>query len=123
MQLCSSAQRDPLHIWVGKPDRAAAEKWVGEHLAQEQKYVDELLAVKGPRTIENCASSPASAAVTAKSANNGSAPEPKQIKHGSQVIADWILGYVPMLLNSAYGPALCSFRAWEASPSLIPGKR
>jgi hypothetical protein len=60
MQSHSSAQRDPLHIWVGKPDRAAAEKWVGEHLAQEQKYVDELLAVKGPRTIENCASSPAS---------------------------------------------------------------
>ena len=30
----------------------------------------------------------------------GSAPEPKQVKHGSQVIADGILGYVPMLLNS-----------------------
>jgi hypothetical protein len=40
------------------------------------------------------------AAATAKSANNGSAPEPKQVKHGSQVIADGILGYVPMLLNS-----------------------
>ena len=40
----------------GKPDRPAAEKWVGDHLAQEQKYVDELLAVKGPRTIENCVS-------------------------------------------------------------------
>jgi len=53
MQSRSFAQRDPLHIWVGKLDRAAAEKWVGEHLAQEQKYVDELLAVKSPRTIEN----------------------------------------------------------------------
>jgi hypothetical protein len=40
------------------------------------------------------------AAATAKSANDGSAPEPKQVKHGSQVIADGILGYVPMLLNS-----------------------
>jgi hypothetical protein len=39
-------------------------------------------------------------AATAKSANNGSAPEPKQVKHGSQVIADRILDYVPMLLNS-----------------------
>jgi len=47
------AQIDPLHIWVGKLDRPAAEKWVGEHLAREQKYVDELLATKNPRTIEN----------------------------------------------------------------------
>jgi thimet oligopeptidase len=53
IQSRSFAQRDPLHIWVGTLDRAAAEKWVGEHLAQEQKYVDELLAVKSPRTIEN----------------------------------------------------------------------
>jgi hypothetical protein len=40
------------------------------------------------------------AAATAKSADDGSAPEPKQVKHGSQVIAEGILGYVPMLLNS-----------------------
>jgi len=40
------------------------------------------------------------AATTAKSANDGSAPEPKQVKHGSQVITDGILGYVLMLLNS-----------------------
>ena len=49
----SVAQSDPLHIWVGKLDRPAAEKWVGEHLALEQKYVDALLAAKSPRTIEN----------------------------------------------------------------------
>jgi len=49
----SVAQSDPLHIWVGKLDRSAAEKWVGEHLALEQKYVDALLAAKSPRTIEN----------------------------------------------------------------------
>jgi thimet oligopeptidase len=49
----SLAQTDPLHIWAAKLDRASAEKWVGEHLAQEQKYLDELLAVKGPRTLDN----------------------------------------------------------------------
>ena len=49
----ASAQDDPLHIWVGKLDRPAAEKWVGAHLTQEQKYVDVLLAVKGLRTMEN----------------------------------------------------------------------
>ncbi len=49
----SFAQNDPLHIWVGKLDRGGAEKWVGEHLAKEQKDVDELVAVKGQRTIEN----------------------------------------------------------------------
>ena len=49
----TSAQTDPLHIWVGKLDRPAAEKWVNAHLAQEQKEIDALLAVKGPRTVEN----------------------------------------------------------------------
>jgi len=49
----SFAQSDPLHIWAGKLDRNAADKWVGEHLAREQKYVGELLAVKSPRTVEN----------------------------------------------------------------------
>jgi thimet oligopeptidase len=53
MRSRSFAQSDPLHIWVGKLDRAATEKWVGAHLTQEQKYVDELLAAKTPRTIEN----------------------------------------------------------------------
>jgi thimet oligopeptidase len=47
------AQNDPVHVWVGRLNAANVEKWVGGHLAQEQKYVDELLAVKGPRTIEN----------------------------------------------------------------------
>lgn len=49
----SHAQNDSLHIWVGKLDRAGTEKWVGDHLAREQKFIDELLAVKGPRTIDN----------------------------------------------------------------------
>ena len=33
-QLRTSAQSDPLHIWVGKLDRAAAEKCVGAHLTR-----------------------------------------------------------------------------------------
>jgi thimet oligopeptidase len=49
----SAAQNDPLHIWVGTMNRPSAEKWVADHLAQEQKYVDELLAAKTPRTVEN----------------------------------------------------------------------
>lgn len=53
LQSASFAQSDPLHIWVGKLDRTAAEQWVKEHLAKEQKSVDELLAAKSPRTIEN----------------------------------------------------------------------
>lgn len=47
------AQGDPIHIWAGRLDRAATEKWVGAHLAQEQEHVSEMLAAKGPRTIEN----------------------------------------------------------------------
>src|SRR5215469_10157712 len=49
----SHAQNDPLHIWVGKLDRAGAEKWVDDHMAREQKDIDEMLAVKGARTVEN----------------------------------------------------------------------
>ena len=51
--IISYAQNDPLHIWVGKLDRPGAQKWVGDHLAREQEFVDELLAVKGARTIDN----------------------------------------------------------------------
>ena len=47
------AQNDSVHVWVGKLDAANVEKWAGGHLAHEQKYVNELLAVKGTRTIEN----------------------------------------------------------------------
>lgn len=47
------AQDDPLHIWVGKLDRSGAEKWVANHLTSEQKFIDQLLAVKGARTVEN----------------------------------------------------------------------
>jgi thimet oligopeptidase len=49
----ASAQNDPLHVWAGKLDRPGAEKWVANHLSREQKFVDDLLAVKGTRTIEN----------------------------------------------------------------------
>ena len=47
------AANDPLHVWVGTLDRTSAEQWVEAHLANEQKYVAALLAVKGPRTLEN----------------------------------------------------------------------
>jgi thimet oligopeptidase len=52
-QAAGFAQHDPLHIWAGKLDRADAEKWVSDHLAREQKYIDEMVAVQGQRTVEN----------------------------------------------------------------------
>jgi thimet oligopeptidase len=48
-----NAQDDPLHIWVGKLDRAGAEKWVDAHLAREKQHIDDLVAVKGRHTIAN----------------------------------------------------------------------
>lgn len=51
----------------------------------------------------------------AKNANGGSAPEPKQVKHGSQVIANGILDYVPMFVefkgerNCDEGQSRCAF--------------
>jgi thimet oligopeptidase len=44
---------DPLHIWVGNPDAAKARGWADAHLAAAQAQVDELLAVKGVRTVVN----------------------------------------------------------------------
>ena len=44
---------DPLHAWVAATSPAALESWVDQRLAAEQADLDKLLAVKGPRTIEN----------------------------------------------------------------------
>jgi thimet oligopeptidase len=49
----AAAQTDPLHIWIGKLDAASAKSWVDAHLAKEHGYEEEILAVKGPRTLEN----------------------------------------------------------------------
>jgi thimet oligopeptidase len=44
---------DPLHIWVGNPNAAQARAWTDAHLASAQTRIETLLAVKGPRTVEN----------------------------------------------------------------------
>jgi thimet oligopeptidase len=40
-------------VWAAKPDAAAFENYVNGKIAAGQKSIDQLLAVKGPRTIEN----------------------------------------------------------------------
>jgi len=40
-------------VWATKPDAAAFEKIVNDRLAAGQKSIDKIVAVKGPRTIEN----------------------------------------------------------------------
>ncbi|HVI08354.1 MAG TPA: M3 family metallopeptidase [Candidatus Binatia bacterium] len=40
-------------LWASKPDVAAFEKIENDRLAAAQRSIDQLLAVKGPRTIEN----------------------------------------------------------------------
>ncbi len=40
-------------VWATKPDAAAFEKIVNDRLAAGQKSIDQIVAVKGPRTIEN----------------------------------------------------------------------
>jgi len=44
---------DPLHAWVQAKDPAGLEAWVNERLASEKADLDKLLAVTGPRTVEN----------------------------------------------------------------------
>src|SRR3569833_3134832 len=48
-----SSLKDPLHIWIGNPDAAKARVWAEAQLAAAQASIDTLLAVKGPRTVEN----------------------------------------------------------------------
>ena len=49
----SPAAVDPLHAWVSGKDPAALESWVNQRLAEEQADIDKVLAVTGPRTVEN----------------------------------------------------------------------
>jgi thimet oligopeptidase len=44
---------DPLHFWVTGNNPAGLESWVNQRLAEEQADIDKLLAVTGPRTVEN----------------------------------------------------------------------
>jgi thimet oligopeptidase len=44
---------DPLHAWVGMKDPASLDGWVRWHIAEEQRLIAEMLAVKRPRTVEN----------------------------------------------------------------------
>jgi thimet oligopeptidase len=50
--LFAQAAKQP-PIWVSKPDAAAFEKIENDHLAAAQKSLDQLIAVKGPRTVAN----------------------------------------------------------------------
>jgi Zn-dependent oligopeptidase len=44
---------DDAPFWAGRPDAATFVKEMDEHLSEAQKALDQLLAVKGKRTIEN----------------------------------------------------------------------
>ncbi len=44
---------DPLHAWMIGSDPAALDTWVNQRLADSKSDVDKLLAVAGPRTVEN----------------------------------------------------------------------
>ncbi len=45
--------RDSLHIWNGLEGPGDAERWVTSHLEDARAAVAEILAVAGPRTVEN----------------------------------------------------------------------
>ena len=49
----TQSKTDPLHEWVLGNDPAALETWVNQRLEEEKADLEQLLAVKGPRTVEN----------------------------------------------------------------------
>src|SRR5438477_4406646 len=60
MILAAWAQQAPqlqAPLWSSKPDVAAFEKIENDHLAAAQRAIENLVAVKGPRTIENTVAS------------------------------------------------------------------
>jgi thimet oligopeptidase len=44
---------DPLHAWVGLKNGSSLEAWDQWHIDEERRLVAQILAVKGPRTVEN----------------------------------------------------------------------
>ncbi|MDR3792176.1 MAG: M3 family metallopeptidase, partial [Terracidiphilus sp.] len=48
-----TAPADPLHAWVQGNDPAALESWINQRLAAEKADIAKLLAVTGPRTVQN----------------------------------------------------------------------
>ena len=44
---------DQLHIWTGLTDASNAKAWVEHHLAASRASIAELLAISGPRTVDN----------------------------------------------------------------------
>ena len=117
------AQNDPVHVWVGKLNAANVEKWVGGHLAQEQKYVDELLAVKGPRTIENTlrpydnAQNELALAGFQAILMNGLAPE-KEVRDAGEAMAQTVQEASNALeLNQEVYKALAALNVSAADPA------
>ncbi len=54
LHVSSPAQTpDPTHGWLSAADASSLETWVNARLAEEKADLDKLLAVTGPRTIEN----------------------------------------------------------------------
>ncbi len=57
LMICAAAQaqnlKDQPPLWSTKPDIAAFEKLENDRLAAAQRAIDQIVAVKGPRTIEN----------------------------------------------------------------------
>jgi len=52
-QSVNPGNQDPLHAWNAGEDPAALEGWVTQRLAASQALVDKMVAVTGPRTVEN----------------------------------------------------------------------
>jgi len=44
---------DATHAWVGLKDASSLDNWVRWHIAEERRMVAEMLAVKGPHTLDN----------------------------------------------------------------------
>jgi thimet oligopeptidase len=49
----NAKQTDPLHAWSGHVDPAHLDAWVTAHLDAQQQAIQQLLAVKGTRTVAN----------------------------------------------------------------------
>jgi len=44
---------DATHAWVGVKDASSLDNWVRWHIAEERRLIAQIIATKGPRTIDN----------------------------------------------------------------------
>ncbi len=118
--LANSKPSDPLHAWT---DPANLNQWVNQHLEAQQQAIEQLLAVKGTRTVANTLApyDQANAALTVAGQEAylmyAVAPEKAVRETANQLVQKVSEAGVALSLNQPVYKALASIDATHADPA------